>query len=182
MQSSDAPRWTQSDVSQRGRGCGLTGIQAALYQSPQSLRRPSQGSRRVRKPAAGRWRAPNQERETRWTWEPWWSSGEKKEVTFSEPEAEVKERTVSSEVVVVGYDGVVVKNEGGIGCICTEFWSVVESPSPSQVSFIWHLFGFFFCLVHVLSHAFRLNYCPSASILVLIFDHQEPESFSRRCI
>lgn len=89
---------------------------------------------------------------------------------------------MSSEVVVVSYDGVVVKNEGGIGCICTEFWSVVESPSPSQVAFIWLLFGFFFCLVHELSHAFHLNYCPSATNFVLIFDHQELGRCARWCI
>lgn len=47
-------------------------------------------------------------------------------------ESELKERSVSSEAVVVIYDGVVVKNEGGIGCICTEF-SRLSSPSSIRM-------------------------------------------------
>ena len=38
-------------------------------------------------------------------------------------EREIKERTGSSEAVVAQYDSVVVRNQGGLGCLCTDFQS-----------------------------------------------------------
>ena len=76
---------------------------------------------------------------------------------------------MSSEVVVVvSYDGVVVKNEGGIGCICTEFESFVHHHHKSL------LFG-----LYLASSLPRGRSFPRFPCLLLLLSDQVPLGSNR---